>query len=532
MVGELFAKIKLPLHGIINRISQNAWTLLILVAVSFGMLWLGDKLDARGMVLTRFMARAQAPLTAQFNYPDTSRNQITVVMYDQEFLQSSASAWPISYQDHADALLRLVADPGARPKAIMLDITFGQERDDPTLAALKKTLCTIQNDYKVPIFLAALPSAKEGRLAIRAGLGPDHSGAGPACFTLVGVDYVPDPLDGLAWSYQLSRHLTSTGWQPGTPDSPQHQQPTYRSAAMTIAQDVARIDLGEETTPMALMWGHNSAHQTDRPESLQHCRPGMPDLWQLIPGVLRQIWEPASLSPLCPYHQTLSMAQLGVMSEGELAPYLGGRYIMVGAHVPGYNDFADSPVQGIVPGVYMHAMALDNLLTYKGDYKLNAEWTLPPSLPLLAPGLLTITVVFVVHLFWIFCQTKLRFLIVAREGLAARINWYLHCPLPATRTQRVVQSGGTALGWLARISIQTVAVMLLIGLLQNHFRVGMLPVVELVSMTLLAEGLGYMKKIKFILFGDKEQSEKICNRLSQSTLSHKKGTHEIQPDSA
>ena len=52
------------------------------------------------------------------------------------------------------------------------------------------------------------------------------------------------------------------------------------------------------------------------------------------------------------------MAQLGVLSEGELAPYLAGRYAMVGADVPGFNDFADSPVHRITPGIYMHAMAL------------------------------------------------------------------------------------------------------------------------------------------------------------------------------
>ena len=463
--------------------------------VSFTMLWLGDKLNASGMALTRFMARAQAPLTAQFFYPARMRDQITVAMYDREFLDSSGSAWPISYQDHADGLLRLAGDPKARPKAIMLDITFGQERDDPTIASLRQALCRIQNEFKVPVFLAAMPSPETGRLSIRSGLGADPSGGAPACFTLVGVDYLPDPLDGLAWSYQLSRHLTDAGWASG-PASEPLRQPVYRSAAMAMAQDVAHLDLGEETVPMALVWGHNSAPQAHRPERLAHCRPGVPDLGQLVPGVLRQLWEDTDKPPLCPYHQTLSMAQLGVLSEGELAPYLAGRYVLVGANVPGFNDFADSPVHRITPGIYMHAMALDNLLTYAGDYKLSAEWTLPPSGALLIPGLLAIFLVFIVHLVWDALRTKLTRLFRSRgwppvlAGLHARYQAHQEC------TRRLLRLPVSALAWLALLALQFVAVMLLIGLLQILFRIGMLPVVELAGMTLLAEGLGYMKKIQ------------------------------------
>lgn len=474
------------------------WALLLLVVVSFTMLWLGDKLNASGMALTRFMARAQAPLTAQFHYPALMRDQITVLLYDREFLNNSGSAWPISYREHADGLLRLVSDPKARPKAIFLDITFGQERDDPTVSILNQTLCRIQNEFRIPIFLAAMPSPEDGHLSIRSGLGTGQAGNAPACFTLVGVDYLPDPLDGLAWSYALSRHLTDAGWVSGPASEPLNQ-PAYRSAAMALAQDVAQLDLGEETVPMALMWGHNSAPQTHRPERLYHCRPGVRDFGQLVPGVLRQIWEDGDQLPLCPYHQTLSMAQLGVLSEEELAPYLAGRYLLVGASISGYNDFADSPVHRITPGIHMHAMALDNLLTYGGDYKLSSEWTLPPSWALLKPGLLAILVVFLVHLAWDKLQEKLVRIYRANGWPSAcmpPLVWYLKQP---ERIRRLLGLAAGVLAWLSRLSLQTIIVMVAIAFLQTYFRIGMLPVVELVGMTLLAEGLGYVKKIQALL---------------------------------
>lgn len=78
--------------------------LAVLMLVSIGMLWLGDKLNAQEMVFTRFMAKGQAALTGQIHDASVARDQITVVMYDQQFLSQTGSAWPISYQDHADWL--------------------------------------------------------------------------------------------------------------------------------------------------------------------------------------------------------------------------------------------------------------------------------------------------------------------------------------------------------------------------------------------------------------------------------------------
>lgn len=470
-------------------------TLLILIVVSFVMLWLGDKLNAPGMAATRFMARGQAPLTAQFVYPNASREKITVVMYDREFLNNTGSAWPLSYREHADTLMRLVSAPNARPKAIFLDITFGQERDDPSIDILQETLCKISNDYKVPIFLAGLPSQQTGGLTIRSGL-IEKPSAGKRCFTLVGVDYVPDPIDGIAWSYQLTRHLGDAGWVSGPPDTGE-DQPSYRSAAMAMAQDAAEINLGEESTPMAMVWGHNSAPQEHRPDILSKCRPGTPEKMNLIPGILRQIWEDEQL-PLCPYHQTISVGQLHDLEEAEIASYIKNKYIMVGGQVPGYNDFANSPVHGIIPGVHMHAMALDNLLTYKGDYKLSAEWTLPPSWQLLRPGLIVIFVVFLMHLglqaTW---ESNFIKYIKARVwSKVSRVNDLFEWARDRRYISGTMKLAFESTEWIIDILLKSIAAMIAIAILQCIFRVGMLPVVELVGMTMLAEGLGYAKKLK------------------------------------
>lgn len=486
----------------------------ILMMVSVAMLWLGDKLSAKEMVLTRFMAKGQATLTGQVHGASVARDQITVLMYDQQFLGQTGSAWPISYQDHADWLLRLTSDPGTRPKAVMLDITFGQDRADATLPAFRQALCKVQNEFKVPVFLAALPSPGTGELAVRSGLGPESGSGEPSCFTLVGVDYLPDPLDGLAWDYPLTRHRVDGVWKDG-PAEPEQKaaQPAYRSAAMAMAQDVAHVALGEEDGRLALVWGLKSAPQADRPDSLSHCKPGAYDAWRYVPGVLRQFVADRP-SPICPYHRTLSMAQLNELPEAALASALAGRYVLVGANVPAYNDFANSPIHGLIPGVHLHAMALDNLLTYQGNYKQSTGWEPPQPVGLLVAASLAVLAVFATHVLWWRLTALLRKRgpqwcrdMLAKPGTAGKSRAAAepgHLPAILRRGR---QAGLKALGWLCRMTLQTIAAMTLIALLQAAFRIGMLPVVELVTMTLFAEGINTMAKLRWLLHGDVDKPD-------------------------
>lgn len=490
---------------------MSVWTLgcafLILFIVSVVMLGIGDKLNAKDMVVTRFMARAQATLTAQVGYPARERDRITVVMYDQQFLRHTDSAWPISYQDHADWLLRLASDPNARPKAIMLDITFGQNRDDPSLPALRQALCKVQNEFRVPVFLAALPSPETGRLMVRDGLGPAPASGETPCYTLVGVDYIPDQLDGLAWDYRLTRHRADKGWEDGPADPFANAvQPAYRSAAMAIAQDVAHLELGAESAPLALVWGLKSAPQRERPDSLTQCKPGAYEWVRYIPGVLRQFVQTPS-SPLCPYHGTLSMAQLGELPEQTLAPFLKDRYVLVGANVPAYNDFANSPIHGLIPGVYLHAMALDNLLTYQGKYKQSTGWELAHLRNLLLPALLAVFAVFIVNVVW--RPLSERFGPRKKEEPSLCLNSSDAIKL------RGMQALSDVLAWLLKMSLKTIAAMVLIAFLQWRFRIGMLPVVELVTMTLLAEGFNYMKKLGTLVHGE---PKRVPGQASTTTL--------------
>jgi CHASE2 domain len=473
----------------------------LLAATSFFMLWLGDRINAPGMAVTRFLARVQAPLTAELSYPERARGQISVVMYDRQFLEGQGSAWPISYQEHADWIGRLVELPGAKPRALMIDITFGQERNDPTIAALKAKLCEIGRVHRVPVYLAALPDPLDGSLRVRSGLaqGPGED----ACFTLVGVDYVPDPLDGLAWSYQLNRFFDGAGWSPGQPP-PGSAAPQHPSAALAMAQDAMGVKLDNRPEPMALMWGFKSEAQADRPNLTRGCDRGEPDLQRWVPRLIRQMWERDDKAPLCPYHRSISFAQVAELDEAALSQFVGDKFVFIGARVPGYNDHANSPVHGLIPGVFLHAMALDNFLSYGADYKISAEWTLPPHPDLVLPGLVSVAIVFLVNLGWH----------LAKDRLQNKDKPVSPGQAPSRFADRIREALRTAAVWVLRICLQSVTAIFLISMLQEVFRIGMLPVVELVGMTLLAEGLGYMSRIRWLISGPEE--EKLCQRNKET----------------
>ena len=454
---------------------------LVLSLLSFSMLWLGDKINKKNLAITRYMATSQAPLTGKF-YNNAGQKQITVLTYDQQFLRETANSWPISYGQHADWILRLVEDENIRPKAIFLDVTFTQKRDDPSVDQLLSGLCKAKKEFGVDIYLAALASPKDGRLHVRSDL---EQGVGAGCFELVGVNYAPDPVDRMAWDYPMHSHVGANGW---TSNLPTQDEPVLTSAALAIANGSAGLQAPKVDDSLALVWGIiNEQPAENKPDLFGYCRYGDMSMFRLLPGVIRGVFTGEDTRPICPYNLTYSVAQLATLPEQQLSDALKNRFVLIGAVVPGQNDLIDSPVHGTIPGVYLHAMALDNLLTFGNNFKRSTNWDFPPSKELLAAGLLSVFIVLIVHVIWR-SLTHLAFGRGSEPKEASFEKLEVH--------QRIIYLIPEVMNWLARIAIQTTVTMFCVVWLQKYFSIGMLPVVELVGMTILAEMFGYASKVE------------------------------------
>ena len=459
-------------------------SVLVLLVASFVMLRVGDAINGQGLAVTRYMAREQAPLAAHF-YPNDSRPRITVILYDDEFLEHEGEAWPLSYGTHAQWLERLLEIPASKPAAIFMDINFAQKREDPSIAILADTLCRVRDELGLPVFLAALPNASDGRLAIRDELMPARQSDGGPCTILGGVNDAADPIDGVAWSYPLKWHIADGDTRPGPAQDGEYE---FHSAALLIATETAKANgrsfrVDNEAPSLALMWGP-SIPLLHPPDYWAHCTPAE-SFWNLlVPYPIRHALGRTSALMTCPTHPTLSVAQLNQLEDEQLASYLDGAFVFIGARVASYDDFAISPVHGRIPGIYVHAMALDNLLVYGQDYKQQVEWELPPSRDLLLAGTTAILAVFTAHtLIW-----HLRTALQPRLPRAFRS--------PRNIGMRFVVAIVGLLLWLLRLWLQFVIALLMLVTMQAWFRIGMLPLVELIGMTLLAEGLGILTSIR------------------------------------
>lgn len=504
----------------------------LFAAGTFLMLWLGSRLDPKDMALNRFLASGQAPLVGLLGYPEAKRDDISVLLYDDEYLRANASAWPVSYGAHADWILSIVENEALRPKAIFLDVTFAQARQDSSIKELKDALCRVQHEFKVPIFLAALPSDATGQLQVRPELQAALKDPRGPCFTPVGVSFEPDPVDNVSWNYPVERFLTEHGWS-----SELHHgvkaRASFPSAAAAIARDVGKVDLGEEHTPMAIQWGVKAGEPISGQKQFNYCRSGGPiDYYRLIPGVLRDMFSGVFSmlgvdieevkKPICPYHRTFSMATLGSADEKDLSSALRDKYVLIGAQISGYNDYATSPVHGLIPGVHLHAMALDNFLSFGGKYKAAVEWEWRPKLPLFLAGVLSTLAMFTVRIlinlrkttgpnYFVKHVVLLRSLVKIYYLLLRYERNHRH-PFVLRLLIRLLQGAGKVLGWLFRLSFWFAVAMIFIVVAQSLFPIGMLPVAELAAMIVFAESIHYYEKFEHVLIG-KDYLEEVLHEI-------------------
>ncbi|HJV28009.1 MAG TPA: CHASE2 domain-containing protein [Aromatoleum sp.] len=325
----------------------------------FFVIWVGQFLfDSE--YASRATARLVAPLLA-LGYGQGSADKIGVVLVDEPSLAQSKATWPPKYGYHADQLEAIAT---YRPKAIFVDMLFVDRRADASIKRLAQTLCDIRSQG-IPVFLAR--DMAPGSIGIREELQGD-------CAIPVAVDYEADDIDHLARDYALV-HAEPDGESVVSPALGLYQgldRPGLESAA---APELA-------PTPMSVVWGVASASTADENRIVN--RAGEPVCDPYERGKRSELFRlllPSS-NPACAFHATVRAYELRAPDEGqsrELAGKLEGRVVFYGASLASTGDFLSSPLHGRIPGVYFHAMAYDNLLTYGASWKRAVKFKFDPE---------------------------------------------------------------------------------------------------------------------------------------------------------
>ena len=325
---------------------------------------------------------------------------ITVLVIDREALKAQNQGWPADYSFY-DWLLKRVAV--SHPDRIFIDVILSQpkghgfEQFKQSLANLTKT---------APVYLAARRT-EANTLATNSDLDGDQE---LKEVKRVGIEFSAHAVDRLAWTYPLvyAKEEHNTEQITGT-ERPADRELKWRnpsegncplSAAFAIYEDVygrgnleARCD---EPRFMSVTWPLDTAQdglrwlEADDEESearhasllrvdtgdhdeQMYCTSSDSEGTLLLRAEFRAFLRPTS-RPLCVHYRTIHASQIEQMSAGEQLAAFNGRIVMIGTSFDYSNDFVLSPLNDRIPGVFLHAAALDNLFRHRGELDNIEAW--------------------------------------------------------------------------------------------------------------------------------------------------------------
>ncbi|AZF35121.1 hypothetical protein C4J88_0306 [Pseudomonas sp. R4-39-08] len=315
-------------------------------------------LDPFGLASSSDKASAQW-LNRMFasHYPSLGQQQVAVVLIDDAYLMRNDSPWPMPYSDQSKLFKRLLA---YKPRAVFVDLLYSHDHSfgDPSRGS--QLLANVFERYQhqgIPLWLAntGLTRAEAGQANT---LAPFMQVSRPALVAWEGVDD----------KYPLAKHT-----QTGLMETP--AMALYRVFCAT--QDCTSPPVDAQTAaqrqPIAVQWGLKLAADQARIADIRHCAAArhffLDGVAQFFQAVFWKLDDSAQAQ--CPYTLTLSASDLEVSDPDDqalIAELLHDRLVLIGANIASTGDLVESPVHGQLPGVYLHAMALDNLINAGMNY--------------------------------------------------------------------------------------------------------------------------------------------------------------------
>jgi len=292
-------------------------------------------------------------------YDDGPQQRIAVVIIDDDYLRQRSSHWPLPYAEQSKLFRQLLA---YRPAAVMVDLMYSYDHAVGRSNDSSQLLANVFERYRaasIALYLANSGASTSNTLPRFA------SATQPALVSWSGFhnDYplAAETVDG--WMDTAAFALYRTYCQ-------QHRCQSLPATA----------ELAAAAPAMALQWGRGQADAQRHVSDTSQCS-NKHNAWaeagkRILQAVFWRFTGPSETR--CPYHLTIPASALATNLPEEralLKDLLADRLVLVGAAIASAEDLTSSPVHGQLPGVYAHAMALDNLIQYGMHY-----FTAPPGL--------------------------------------------------------------------------------------------------------------------------------------------------------
>lgn len=332
------------------------WTALLTLAATLALLWL-DPFGLDGA--TERYSRHVFYQIAAPAYPDRGQQRTAVVLVTDATVKELGEFWPLDYTTHAILLQAILAQ---RPAALMIDFFILEER--PGTDTLRDLLRKNRGGDDIPVLVAAPPfdprlqreileplrDLVHGLVAVgRSDPSPEsqsyprRSPAGPE-----GRDL---PTAAFALAERLCRGSEARDWCPTNlrPFPPERDLEVVWGARQPDYGAIAGLPAG---TPFTYIYDCRSL-----PQSL------------FARFRLSLLGGRDALRSDCPYSPTIEAHDV-LFEQGDplVEGILRDRVVFYGGQLAGLPDFVLPPTHDLLPGVHIHAMAFDNLVTFGGDY--------------------------------------------------------------------------------------------------------------------------------------------------------------------
>jgi CHASE2 domain len=305
----------------------------------------------------------------QYDYRSNAAEKLAVVLIDQATLSNWKVDWPVTYEKVTDLVHALAC---AKVSGVFFDFTTskefnlatGQEILEATIADSSNTgpdCSDGQRPQKIKVFFAKIDEVDtafnreldQASLLFRVDAGPD------ANFYSAGKPQFPNQplkLNEVTAAFGIVRSL----------DLINSGKDNDSGALCAPADSRPRC----WKSPLRLTWSGFVNPEQARVSRIDGCR-GKVDWFTIFSGISGL--TSAGRYETCPPILTLRADDLYrdkyyIDLNGDPASLLAGRFVFVGVNLSGLNDKVFSPIHGYLPGVYKHAMATDNLITYGANY--------------------------------------------------------------------------------------------------------------------------------------------------------------------
>jgi CHASE2 domain-containing sensor protein len=302
-----------------------------------------------------------------------ARPRVVVMVIDEPALALRGARWPVPLRFHAQFLAELEV---LRPRGILLDFLLIDPAPRQDLCDLLTVAARLRR-AGIPLYLAV--TRPDDLQPMDGAQCRDASGAAihvAQVFTPVSVQRQVDGSDFVSRRYPFEQRAEDTPPGSGLASAAVRMYCDYERAPAACLARLTReqsADSGFELAwspqgdPFNQRWSHTSCLQTTSPVRAVLNQPALPRESPCPP--VATLFAGALLNPE-------EDPALGAGNE-DLFSLTDGSFLMVGGNFRGSGDLMTTPLHTLLPGVYYHAVALENLLAFDGRPKVRKQFRSP-----------------------------------------------------------------------------------------------------------------------------------------------------------